>query len=56
MARVREAATSEPPAGSENSWHQISSPRIAGLTKRVLVSASAKAITVGTHMPRPMVK
>jgi hypothetical protein len=55
-ARVRRAATSEPPAGSENSWHQISSPFTAGETKRCLVSSLAKAITVGTHMPRPMVK
>ena len=31
-ARVRSAARSEPPAGSENNWHQISSPRSAGRT------------------------
>src|SRR6478735_9249957 len=53
-ALVRAAATSEPPAGSENSWHQISSPRIAGPPKRSLVAGSAKVITVGTHMPRPI--
>ena len=31
-ARVRSAARSEPPAGSENNWHQTSSPRSAGRT------------------------
>ena len=29
-ARVRRPATSEPPAGSENSWHQIFSPEASG--------------------------
>ena len=29
-ARVRRPATSEPPAGSENSWHQIFSPDASG--------------------------
>ena len=53
-ALVRAAATSDPPEGSENSWHQISSPRRAGPTKRFLVSSSQKVITVGTHMPRPI--
>ena len=40
-ALVRMPATSEPAAGSEKSWHQISSPRRAGPTKRLQVSASA---------------
>ena len=53
-ARVLAAATSEPPEGSENSWHQISSPRSAGPTKRSLVAWSANVATVGTHMPRPI--
>src|SRR3981189_3003318 len=51
-ALVRAAARSEPPEGSENNWHQISSPRSAGPTKRALVASSAKVATVGTHMPR----
>ena len=53
-ARVRAAATSEPLLGSEKSWHQISSPRIAGGPNRSLVAGSAKFMTVGTHMPRPI--
>ena len=53
-ALVRAAATSDPPEGSENSWHQISSPRMAGPTKRCLSTSLPALMIVGTHMPRPI--
>ena len=40
-ARVRNAARSDPPAGSENNWHHTSSPRSAGLTWRSRCSGAA---------------
>ncbi|OPZ01146.1 MAG: hypothetical protein BWZ09_02785 [Alphaproteobacteria bacterium ADurb.BinA305] len=55
-ARVRRPATSEPADGSEKSWHQISSPRSAGRTKRSHCSRVAYVIIVGMHIPRPISK
>ena len=55
-ALVRRPARSEPPAGSEKSWHQISSPEARGGSRRRLWSSEAQAITVGPHMPWPMMK
>ena len=46
-AFVRSAARSEPAAGSENSWHQISSPRTAAGTKRSICAWVAYAMIVG---------
>ncbi|MGY2939281.1 hypothetical protein ACVWZ6_008883 [Bradyrhizobium sp. GM6.1] len=53
-ARVRKPATSEPADGSENSWHQISSPAASFGKWRRLASSLPKAITVGPHMPSPI--
>src|SRR5437763_7887945 len=53
-ARVRSPATSEPPAGSEKSWHQIFSPEASGGRYSRFCSSPANAITVGPHMPWPM--
>jgi hypothetical protein len=53
-ANVRAAAASEPPEGSLNSWHQISSPFTAGPTKRALSASLPAVIKVGMHMPSPM--
>ena len=52
--RVRKPATSDPAAGSENNWHQISSPRSAAGTYRCNCSGLAYAIIVGMHMPSPI--
>ncbi|MFN9544626.1 MAG: enoyl-CoA hydratase/isomerase family protein, partial [Alphaproteobacteria bacterium] len=49
-ACVPRVARSEPASGSENSWHQISSPLIAGGTWRVLTASDPIATSVGTHM------
>jgi hypothetical protein len=54
IAAVRRPARSEPPAGSLNSWHQMCSPDASGGSSRCLVSSSAQAMTVGPHMPWPM--
>src|SRR5258708_940510 len=53
-ARARRPAPSEPPAGSENSWHQIFSPEASGGKYLRLSSSPANAIMVGPHMPWPM--
>src|SRR5258707_5833684 len=53
-ARVRRPATSEPPAGSENSWHQTFSPEASGGRYLRFCSSPANAIMVGPHMPCPM--
>src|ERR1043166_7174040 len=53
-ARVRKPATSEPPAGSENSWHQTFSPDASGGRYFRFCSSPANAIMVGPHMPWPM--
>src|SRR6266480_263761 len=53
-ARVRRPATSEPPAGSENNWHQIFSPDASGGRYFRFWSSPANAIMVGPHMPWPM--
>src|ERR1700675_779673 len=53
-ARVRRPATSEPPAGSENSWHQTFSADASGGRYFRFWSSPAKAIMVGPHMPWPM--
>ena len=53
-ARVRRPATSEPPAGSENSWHQTFSPDASGGRYLRFCSSPAYAIMVGPHMPWPM--
>ena len=55
-ARVRRPARSEPPAGSEKSWHQMVSPAASGGSSSRFCSSVAKAITVGPHMPWPMMK
>src|SRR5215470_1750823 len=55
-ARVRRPATSEPPAGSENSWHQIFSPEASGGRYLRFSSSPANPIMVGPHMPWPMMK
>jgi hypothetical protein len=53
-ARVRMPATSEPAPGSENIWHQISSPRSIGRMYRSFCSGVPADSTVGPHMPRPI--
>src|ERR1700687_3406221 len=53
-ARVRRPATSDPPAGSENSWHQIFAPDASGGRYFRFWSSPANAIMVGPHMPWPM--
>src|SRR5215204_6749314 len=53
-ARVRSPATSEPPAGSENNWHQTFSPEASGGKYLRFCSSPANAIMVGPHMPWPM--
>src|SRR5688572_4848518 len=53
-ARVRSPATSEPPAGSENSWHQTFSPEASGGRYFCFSASPANAIMVGPHMPWPM--
>src|SRR3954452_2903548 len=53
-ARVRRPATSDPPAGSENSWHQTFSPDASGGRYLRFCSSPANAIMVGPHMPWPM--
>ena len=55
-ARVRSAAKSDPPAGSENSWHQTSSPLANGGRYRALSSSRAQAMSVGAIMPCPIRK
>ena len=50
-ARVRRPARSEPLAGSEKSWHQISSPLASGGRSFSFHASLAQAITVGPHMP-----
>src|SRR3984885_3261122 len=53
-ARVRSPATSDPPAGSENNWHQTFSPDASGGRYLRFCSSPANAIMVGPHMPWPM--
>src|SRR6266404_6299249 len=53
-ARVRRPATSDPPAGSENNWHQTFSPDASGGRYLRFCSSRANAIMVGPHMPWPM--
>src|SRR5262249_13578662 len=55
-ARVRSPATSEPPAGSENSCHQIFSPEATGGRYLRFSSSPANPIMVGPHMQWPMMK
>ena len=47
-------ATSEPAPGSENSWHQISSPRSIGGRYRFFCSSLPHSRMVGPGMPIPM--
>src|SRR5688500_15724720 len=47
-------ARSEPAAGSENSWHQTSSPAIIGPRWRCFWSSLPCAISVGPSMPTPI--
>src|SRR3954466_11533168 len=53
-ARVRRPATSDPPAGSENSWHHTFSPEASGGRYLRFCSSPANAIMVGPHMPWPI--
>ena len=53
-ARVDRLARSEPAPGSENSWHQISSPVHSGRSQRCCCSGVPKASMVGAAMPSPM--
>ena len=53
-ARVRNCARSDPPEGSENNWHQISSPRSAGGAKRARCSGVPQVQIVGIAIARPM--
>ena len=52
-ARVFSAARSEPASGSENPWHQISSPERIGPSRRSFCSSVPQAISVGPPSRRP---
>ena len=55
-AIVRIAAESEPLDGSENNWHQISSPRTAGGTRASEASSVLCSIMAGSSMCSPVMK
>jgi hypothetical protein len=54
-AFVRSDARSEPASGSENSWHQISSPVRIGRRKRSFCAGVPKSMMVGPAKSSPMV-
>ena len=53
-ARVASAARSEPAPGSQNSWHQTSSPVHSGRSQRCFCSSVPNPRMVGAAMPSPM--
>ena len=50
-ARIRSEARSEPAPGSENSWHQVSSPSSDGRTNRSRCASVPCCRIVGTAQP-----
>ena len=52
-ARVLSAARSEPASGSENPWHQISSPERIGPRNRSFCSSVPQTISVGPPSRMP---
>ena len=54
LARAWMPARSEPAAGSENSWHQTSSPASIDPRWRCFWSSVPWAISVGPSMPTPI--
>ncbi len=52
-ARVLSEARSEPASGSENPWHQISSPVTIGARKRSFCSSVPQTMIVGPSQQEP---